>query len=243
MNHESSNENPLSYYSHSREEMLEFIPPKTKKLLDIGCGAGLFGSLVKKHLSDEVKIWGIEPVQSAADIAIENLDHVLCDTAEDSLEKLPDNFFDCIVFNDVLEHLIDPQIILKKVARKLTPDGVIIASIPNVRYFLVLVELMVYKDWRYQDWGVLDKTHLRFFTQDSISRLFDSVGYKVITTKGINLLPLFYKKHHRILSVCSFFPPNHFNDMKYMNFAISAVLKLNEKISTSVTVCQRNSFG
>ncbi|MFM6504588.1 MAG: class I SAM-dependent methyltransferase [Dolichospermum sp.] len=215
----------LSYYSHSREEMLEFIPPKTTRLLDISCGAGLFGSQVKKHLSDKVEVWGIEPIKLAADEATKNLDYVLCDTIENSLEKLPDNFFDCITFNDVLEHLVYPEIVLSKVSRKLAPEGIIVASIPNVRYFLVVIDLMLYRDWEYQEWGVLDKTHLRFFTEKSISILFYLSGYKIISKKGINSLPLAYKKHNMILSACSFLFPQYFDDMKYMNFAISAILK------------------
>ena len=228
MYYEFNNELPLdnlSYYSHPREEMLEFIPKKARKLLDIGCGAGFFGGRVKEHLSGEVEVWGIEPIKFAANEAAKNLDHVFCGTIEETLESIPDNNFDCIIFNDVLEHLTDPEIVLQKIAKKLAPEGVIVASIPNVRYILVLIDLILYRDWKYQDWGVLDKTHLRFFTEKSIARLFDSAGYKIVTKKGTNLLPLDYKKHHVILSICSFIFPKYFKDMKYMNFSVSATLK------------------
>jgi 2-polyprenyl-3-methyl-5-hydroxy-6-metoxy-1,4-benzoquinol methylase len=81
---------------------------------------------------------------------------------------LPEEAFDCIVCNDVLEHLITPWQVLGKLAILLKPGGHFVASIPNVQYWGVLKDLVFEGDWRYADEGVLDVTHLRFFTRRSI---------------------------------------------------------------------------
>lgn len=94
--------------------------------------------------------------------------------------------FDCVVFNDVLEHLVDPWEALGASINLLSPSGCIVSSIPNVRYYKVLKQLLFKKDWRYVEAGILDRTHLRFFTEKSILRLFHTCGYRVDVIKGIN---------------------------------------------------------
>ena len=85
-----------------------------------------------------------------------------------SAHLLPDNNFDVVIFNDVLEHFENPWAVLENVKTKLNASGVVVASIPNVAYITNLVELILKKDWRYKpEGGILDKTHLRFFTKKS----------------------------------------------------------------------------
>ncbi len=103
-----------------------------------------------------------------------------------ALNELPDKYFDCIILNDILEHLSDPHSLLKNINQKLSINGVIVASIPNIRYFEVLFFLLLFKRWDYKDHGVLDKTHSRFFTQKNIKELFQESGYEVVTLKGIH---------------------------------------------------------
>lgn len=143
------------YFANQRHEMLDFLPATAKKILDVGCGEGNFAHLLKHKTQGE--IWGIELDQNASSIAKSKIDHVLCGTAEDHLVNLPNAYFDVIYFNDVLEHLIDPYSLLKTISSKLTPQGVIIASIPHVRYFRVLIQLIFQRDWKYEDTGVLDQ--------------------------------------------------------------------------------------
>jgi len=172
------------YFANQRHEMLDFLPPTAKKILDVGCGEANFAYLLKQKTQGE--IWGIELDQKASAIAKTKIDHVFCGTAEDNLVNLPNGYFDAIYFNDVLEHLIDPYSLLKVISSKLSPQGVIIASIPHVRYFRVLTQLIFQREWRYEDTGVLDRTHLRFFTKKSMMRMFEENGYKVLKTKPIN---------------------------------------------------------
>lgn len=176
--------NTLNYYSLARPEIEAIVPLSTKTILDIGCGEGEFLKLVKEVTSAET--WGIEMEAEVAKKALAKADKILAGKIEDVLYSIPDNYFDCITFNDVLEHLQEPLDILKMIKTKLTQKGIIIASIPNVRYFYNLYDLLVKKDWEYKETGILDSTHLRFFTQKSISRLFNEAGYEIVSQKGLN---------------------------------------------------------
>lgn len=151
---------PGDYYLRERSEMLGYIPKIVRKILDAGCGAGLFGEQIKQKLN--VEIWGVEIDEKAASLAKNKIDKLLVGDICNLLGELPDRYFDCIVFNDLLEHLLDPFTVLNKIKSKLTKDGVIVCSIPNIRYFKILKELLVKKQWKYQDSGILDKSHLRF---------------------------------------------------------------------------------
>lgn len=94
-------------------------------------------------------------------------------------EALPPRQFDAIVFNDVLEHLVDPWSALRESKSFLTDGGMVIASIPNVRHYSVIKPLVVSGRFEYQDAGLLDRTHLRFFTFTSSVDLFESTGFRV----------------------------------------------------------------
>src|SRR5437868_10634770 len=117
------------YYDNARPEMLGFIPPRTRRLLDVGCGRGAFAANVKRALG--ATVWGIELNPDAARIAATRLDRVIERDIAGALPELPDASFDCIVFNDVLEHLHDPYSVVADVARLLAPGGVVVASLPN----------------------------------------------------------------------------------------------------------------
>ena len=177
-------EKTADYYKMSRPNISELVPTNILTILDIGCGEGAFLKLVKARTGAET--WGIEVVSEIAEKAKQKVDMVLTGKIEDLCGSIPDGYFDCITFNDVLEHLIEPTEILKAIMPKLSLNGIIIASIPNVRHFQNLYELVIKKDWEYTEGGILDSTHLRFFTKKSMKRMFESAGYKVIKQIGIN---------------------------------------------------------
>ncbi len=179
-----NNTKPSGYYSTERKEMLRFIPNDARFVLEVGCGGGIFGSAVKRVSGAEV--WGIEIDNEAASAAKAKLDKVIIGDVSEIIPNMPDRKFDCIVFNDVLEHLVDPFATLITVKSKLTSKGVVVCSIPNIRYFPVLRGLLVNKQWKYEDWGVLDRTHLRFFTKKSIIDTFNELNYKILQLEGIN---------------------------------------------------------
>ena len=211
------NNKPDGYYNNSREEMLDFLPNNAKKILDVGCGNGLFAQLVKKR--NKAEVWGIEYMEQEALKAQDIMYKTFIGPCEDHIDSLPDDYFDVIYFNDVLEHLIDPYLVLDKIKCKLSSDGVIISSIPNIRYHNVFIKLLFKKEFEYQSYGVLDKTHLRFFTKKSIKNMYINLGYDVITHVGINgsrsLKPILY-------NIPLFFTAM---DMRYPQYATVARLK------------------
>jgi 2-polyprenyl-3-methyl-5-hydroxy-6-metoxy-1,4-benzoquinol methylase len=177
------------YFEHSRKEMLEFLQPNTQKILDVGCGTGQFGTILKKKYN--VEVWGIEYIQQAALFAQKSLDKVLIGDAQILVGELPNDYFDTIYCNDVLEHFTDPYSLLKQLKSKLNPDGVLICSLPNFLYFKNILQVVFNKDFKYTEEGILDKTHFRFFTKISIHRMMEEAGYKIIQSKGINSSPSF----------------------------------------------------
>jgi 2-polyprenyl-3-methyl-5-hydroxy-6-metoxy-1,4-benzoquinol methylase len=205
---------PEDYYSQQRPEVLGFIPPSARRILDVGCGEGGFGAQVKRKLG--ATVWGIELMPSIADRARERLDRVIAGDILDQLEQLPDGYFDCITFNDVLEHLIDPYRVLRAVKLKLSPSGVVVASIPNIRFLRNLFNLVVRGDWRYEDAGILDKTHVRFFTKKSIKSMFESLGYRIIQLKGINATPSWKVAFFNLATLGAF------SDTRYLQFCCIA---------------------
>ncbi|MCF6307119.1 MAG: class I SAM-dependent methyltransferase [Flavobacteriaceae bacterium] len=172
------------YFKNLRPEMLSLLPKNAKTVLDIGCADGSFALSVKNTCN--AKVWGVEYMEDQAIIASKKIDKVLTGAIEDVLVNLPENHFDVIYLNDVLEHLIDPYSILKGLKSKLKDNGVIISSIPNIRYHKVLVSLIFNKDWDYKDHGILDRTHLRFFTKKSIKKMYNNAGYTIVSHHGIN---------------------------------------------------------
>ena len=161
---------PAEYFLQTRPEMLPLIPTEARCILDIGCGAGLFGMSIKQR--QQAEVWGMEYNPEAASQAERGLDRVLIGDAIIHIQEVPDTYFDAIVCNDILEHLPDPFTFIDILKTKLAPKGVLVVSLPNVRYANNLWNLLFGKDWKYEDSGILDRTHLRFFTKKSIERLF-----------------------------------------------------------------------
>jgi len=177
-------QHPPEYFESARQDMLRFVPQHVRTTLEFGCGFGGFSSLLKTRRNCET--WAVEKDPQAAHQATQRLDRVICADAPESLSKLPQHYFDCIVFLDVLEHLADPYTLLLSVCSKLTERGVILVSLPNVRYYRTLVDYVVHGDWDYVDHGVLDKTHLRFFTKKSIVRMFTDLGFELLQLQGLH---------------------------------------------------------
>lgn len=207
-------EYPDWYHGSSRKEMLSFVPSSAVKILDVGCSEGKFGELVKRR--NNAEIWGIEYDSTSAEKAAKVLDNVLVGDASTLLGSLEPNFFDCICFLDVLEHLVDTEKILETTKILLKKDGLIVLSVPNVMYIGNLYRLLVKKDWKYLSHGILDKTHLRFFTKRSIKELLEYSGYKVVELKGMSPYQGIPFLIFNLLTL------GHFRDSRYLQFALVA---------------------
>jgi len=177
------------YYSHPRTQMRAFVPDQARTLLDVGCGDGAFADGLREQRRQRgryLEVWGLELDPDAAARASERMDRVLVGDAEDLVRGLPAGFFDCVILNDVVEHLAWPEPLLASLRRVLAPGGCLVASIPNVRHFPNVWDLAVRGDWEYREEGILDRTHLRFYTRESMRGLFARSGYRVVTQAGIN---------------------------------------------------------
>lgn len=209
-NYTSYNEKETQYFGHKRAEMLKYVPLEASLILDVGCGMGHFGCELKKN--KKFVVWGVEPNKEAADIACSKLDHVINSPFDGRIE-LSNMRFDCIIFNDVLEHMPYPHETIEIAKKYLKPAGVIVSSIPNVFYYWSFMQNVFNQDWRYEDAGIMDKTHLRFFSSKSIKRMFVESGGKIITHEGINA---YYSRKFKLFNYLTFFK---FNDWQFQQFA------------------------
>ena len=169
------------YFTSVREDLLALIPTKNRdgSILEIGAGSGATLIACKtKILAREVI--GIELMALAnSGQSDPRIDKMYIGAVENMLDKIPNNHFNVVLCGDVLEHLTDPWTVLQEIKKKLVPDGVVIASVPNVRHFRVLFNLLIRGDFKYESSGVMDQTHLRFFCKKNIRNLFQNVGFKV----------------------------------------------------------------
>jgi len=205
---------PDGYYENRREGMLKYIPGSARTTLEFGCAQGGFSALIREKLGAET--WAVELDAQAAAEASQRLDRVIHRDAAQALDEIPDRYFDCIIFLDILEHMVDPYSLLRHVSRKLTGDGVIVASIPNARYYRNYIEFAIKGNWDYTEAGTLDKTHLRFFTYNSICKMFEQLGFDILTLEGIN------PTRNRKLRFVNLLFCNALADLKYLQFVVVA---------------------
>jgi 2-polyprenyl-3-methyl-5-hydroxy-6-metoxy-1,4-benzoquinol methylase len=173
-----------NYFTRNREEMLAFLPQGFNNVLEIGCGEGEFGRLVKEeHITNYT---AIEADLDSARVAEKHLDRVLIGDAFEQLQLLDDKSYDLLICNDILEHIILPDVLLKKIRSKMKPNAILVCSLPNFRVLGNMIHILVKKDFEYSEWGIRDTTHLRFFTKKSINRFFTDNEFKMEEIKGIN---------------------------------------------------------
>ncbi len=173
-----------SYPEHPREELLGFIP-RVDSVLDVGCATGGWGGTLRKHLGADARIVGIEAVPAQAEKArTAGFDEVHTGYFPEDLPS-GSGLFDLITFNDVLEHTVDPWTVLDEAHKFLAPNGRVLASLPNIQFAPAVLQLLRGR-WDYKDDGVLDRTHLRFFTRATMIELFESSGLTVDRIAGIN---------------------------------------------------------
>ena len=172
------------YYSNSREDVLNIIPNSPKNVLELGCGEGTFGKLLKQKFNCEVT--GIDISERAIIQAKKNIDCVYKANI-DKFDFSQLGKFDLIVANDCLEHLLNPWEVVENLKDNLTENGYFISSIPNIRHYYILNDLFKKGTWNYTDSGLLDKTHLRFFTKNKMISLFEDNKYIVDSITPTNV--------------------------------------------------------
>lgn len=202
----------IGYYGTHRSEMLKYIPAGAVRILEVGCGEGNFCRLLKKKSTE---VWGLEINPEAAVIASQVCDKVLTGSFEELHTQLPSGYFDCVIFNDVLEHLYDPWTTVGQVKALLSEHGVLVSSIPNFRYISnIITEILFQKDFQYKpEGGILDDTHIRFFTSKSMLRMFREAGYDILIHEGLRPCKSWKEKLFISLSL------GFLNDARYKQFA------------------------
>lgn len=167
------------YSNFIRNEIVDQIDELKNKninVLEIGCATGATLLEIKNRYKS-ANIYGIEINKKAAEIA-ESFADIRSDNVESIELSYEEKFFDYIIFADVLEHLQDPWSVLNNIKKYLKDDGYILASIPNVMHYSVVRELLN-GNWSYADSGILDRTHLRFFTLSEINKMLINTGYSM----------------------------------------------------------------
>jgi 2-polyprenyl-3-methyl-5-hydroxy-6-metoxy-1,4-benzoquinol methylase len=171
---------PPDYFTQVRTNIKPLLPSQIGRCLEIGCGQGK--TLEWIHTMTGASVFGVELVESEACKA-----RLVAEVVVGNIELIqlpfPERSFDVILTLDVLEHLQHPWTSVRKLHQFLRPGGCLIASIPNVRHIAVLAPLLIAGRWTYTDHGLLDRTHLRFFTKRSAIELMECSGLKVDKVK------------------------------------------------------------
>lgn len=187
------NQNALAeYYATDRKELVAFVQPHGpfETALDIGCAGGLFGEGLRQ--AGVVKTCdGVEPFDEAAVSARMHLRHVWSGTIESVRESIPWPDYDLVCMADVLEHLVDPWSALRLLHEHTRRECRLLLSVPNVRHYKVSLPLLLRDEFRYADHGIMDRTHLHFFTRSSLVESLDECGWNAAVI-GCNM-----KKRYR----------------------------------------------
>jgi SAM-dependent methyltransferase len=166
---------PDQYHDGFNERLFAAVPAHAKRILEVGCARGRLGHELK--LQDPSRyVAGVEQHPDAAEVARERLDDVFILDVQLDTPPIEPGSLDCLLLGDVLEHLVDPEEVLRRYRDLLSGDGLVLISVPNVQHFSVIKSLLR-GDFMYQPSGLLDSTHLRFFTYMSFAKLMLDAGF------------------------------------------------------------------
>lgn len=175
-------------YDNSFNPYLYSLVKNNSKCLDIGCWTGNMGS---KLISEKnCTVDGLDINSEALRIAKERGYNNIYEGNLNINPKLLENInikYDYIICDNVLEHLVDPGLILNLLKDKLSPNGSVLVCVPNVAFIETRVRLLL-GDFTYKEAGILDKTHLKFYTMKTLKDLILSSGYNIEIFKGISIV-------------------------------------------------------
>jgi 2-polyprenyl-3-methyl-5-hydroxy-6-metoxy-1,4-benzoquinol methylase len=170
----------MEYYHFVRREIEPLLPGNVSRVLDVGAGAGVTLRWLKA-LYPKAETTAVEVNSALAGELRQNADCVFIGPIDETYSQL--KTYDLILLLDVLEHLPDPAKAIKKLSKLLVPGGHIIVSVPNVAHLSVSLPLLFRHRFIYQDAGILDRTHLRFFVEDSAIKLLNDANFRI--TSGL----------------------------------------------------------
>jgi len=166
------------YFRNTRTDLISLIPNNPKnRILEIGAGGGYTLIEIKKR-NLAVELVGVELIKSdnahQEDPLIDKF--IICNVETEKID-LPTSYFDVILLGDVLEHLLDPWSFLHKISAHLKPNGLFIASVPNIRHYSAINNIIFKGDFQYQNQGLFDRTHYRFFCKKNIRAMFNTSAF------------------------------------------------------------------
>jgi 2-polyprenyl-3-methyl-5-hydroxy-6-metoxy-1,4-benzoquinol methylase len=180
-------EKPAGYYAQDRADLVEALPRPLGRVLDVGCGEG--GAAGPLRLAGASWIAGVELHEPAAERARAAYDEVVAGRAEDSLGRLTGPF-DTILAYDVLEHLAEPEGLLRALHAVAAPGARLHVSVPNARHWSLVRDLLVRGTFGYGEAGHRDRTHLRWFTRRDLRALLEDAGWHVDSVAHGRLRPV-----------------------------------------------------
>jgi 2-polyprenyl-3-methyl-5-hydroxy-6-metoxy-1,4-benzoquinol methylase len=166
-----------SYYQNARPDIVAALPQPLGRALDVGCGAGNVGASLR--VAGAERVVGIEVMPEPAEQARAVLDRVVVAPVESALDELSEERFDTILCLDVLEHLVDPEAVLRRLCDVAAPGATLQISIPNARHLSLAWDLVVRGTFGYTEHGHRDSTHLRWFTKRDIVAAVERSGWRV----------------------------------------------------------------
>jgi 2-polyprenyl-3-methyl-5-hydroxy-6-metoxy-1,4-benzoquinol methylase len=164
------------YYASTRDDIVDALPRPIGAVLDVGCGSGGVGPGLRR--AGATRLTGIEVVPEQAELARERYDEVVAAPVEEAVDQL-EGPFDTILCLDVLEHLVDPEVVLRELHRVAAPGARLQVSLPNARHVSLMKDLVLRGTFGYTDWGHRDRTHLRWFTRRDIVEAMERNGWAV----------------------------------------------------------------
>lgn len=192
-------QDPAHYDDHVLTPLFDLVQESPRRVLELGCAGGAFGAELKRRFPG-ASVVGIDAGEGALKVAATRLDdviHAQLDEIDFAARGLVHGEFDMLIAADILEHLVNPWDLLVRVKPFLSPRAQMLVSIPNVRNLTVAAALLVGGTFEYTERGLLDVTHLRFFTLDSIHQMFEQTGYGVEKLRPI-LLPQLGKLYQEL---------------------------------------------
>lgn len=168
-------------YDNFNEAIFKLVSPDSD-VLDIGCDTGRLAKQLRDRKN--CRVTGIEISAESAEIAKQNCDTLICADAFNALPKLGQKY-DVVVLADVLEHMPKPEKLLELVNKRVKQTGRVIVCIPNIAFIQNRLEHLAGK-FDYAEWGIMDKTHLRFFTKKTATSLFQKSGFEVKEIRSYN---------------------------------------------------------
>ena len=178
-----------AYFAFVRTDIAPLLPDSCGDVIELGCGGGstlawLKSSGMARHTT------GMELCAEPAAAARQRVDRVIEGDLDVALQVLQGESYDMVLCLDVLEHLVDPWNTVQRMYELLRPGGSILISVPNIRHYSVLLPLLWHGTWRYEETGIMDRSHLRFFSRDSAREMLTRSGFVIKGSVDNGIKPL-----------------------------------------------------